>query len=193
MLYLTVGTDKITDELFVSIKDKEDMYKPSGGLWLTKYDTNYSNYNVWVDYLIDNPNVMFYKNKSASIWHQPCSIVKLHDEANIFNLNNENNYNYLLNKYPLNNNSFSYESMTKDYDGIYVDLLSLITNSNKKEISDLVKQYCVSTLLLYNLDCIDYYHSGLLDIEPFDLEYYMYEGTSYNINYDKIKKKIKMK
>ena len=189
MIYLTVGTDNITKELFVPIKDSDNMYKPTGGLWLTKYDTKYNNYNAWVDYLIDNPNIFFYKNKTNNIWCQPCSVVSLYDSAKIFNLDNEDRYQYLTNNYP-NDICFSYEDMSRYYDGIFVELLPLL-RSNNPDILNLVKQYCVSTLLLFNLDCIDYYQSGLVKIEPFDMEYYMYEGTSYNISYDKTRKRIK--
>lgn len=191
MLYLTVGTNDISNKLFVPIKDKEDMYKPMGGLWLTKYDIKYQNYNEWVEYLIDNSSIFFYKNRTGNLWNQPCSVVSLSANAKIFHLDSEIKYNYLLDNYP-SNIGFSYELMSKDYDGIFVDLLPLVRNSNNNnDIAKLVRQYCVSTLLLFNLNCIDYYQSGDVKIEPFDPEYYMYEGTSYNITHDKTKKRIK--
>lgn len=191
MLYLTVGTDNIKKELFVPVSDRETgFYKPSGGVWFTKNDPKYNNYNVWVDYLMDNPHVFFHKNKSNNIWVQPCSVVELKDDTNIFNLNNEDEYNYLLDKFPMNNKCFSYELMSHSYDGIYVDIMSLIHNKND-DLVNLIRQYCVSTLLLFNIECIDYYYSGKVDIVPFDLDFNVYECINYNITYDKIKKRVK--
>ena len=89
MEYLTVGTSEIKRDLFVPIKDgDEPSIKPTGGIWLTKYDSQYENYNEWVDYLIDNPNVLFYKSLAYDIWKQPCSLVKLNDDSKIFSLEN---------------------------------------------------------------------------------------------------------
>ena len=53
MEYLTVGTNEIKKDLFIPVKDNtKNIFKPTGGLWLTKYDERYKNYNDWVDYLI---------------------------------------------------------------------------------------------------------------------------------------------
>lgn len=190
MIYLTVGTDIITKEQFIPIKNgDEGIYKPTGGLWLTEYDINYDNYNTWVEYLIDNPSVLLFKSR-LNPWSQPCSVVKLKDDANIFNLKTQNDFEYLMDKYPTNNSCFSYETMCYDYDGINVNLFSLITNNNKKEIFNLIRQYCVNTLLLYNLDCIEYYHPAKLSIKPFNIDYPTNEEAIYKIAYDKIKKRV---
>ena len=168
MLYLNVGTDEIRNDSFKPLRDGEEgFYKPTGGFWLTQYDPKYANYNMWVDYLIDNPQVLFYKSH-ASVFQQPCAIVELREDAKIYTFKHEDNYRELLGKYPLYDSSFSYEAMSKDYDGIYVDLHSLFNEVKDKTIGKIIRQYCVSTLLLYNLDCIDYYYSGGVDISPFD-------------------------
>lgn len=192
MEYLTVGTNEIRKDLFIPVKENEmDNFKPNGGLWLTEYDEQFKNYNVWVDYLIDNPDILFYKNKSKNIWEQPCSLVTLKENTNIYILETNNNYSYLKNNYSLDDKRFSYELLAHKYDGIYVDILKLIKDTRDENALRMIRQFAVSSLVLFNVDCIDYYRSGYVLIEPFDFEYYMYESAGYEINYDKVKKKIR--
>lgn len=192
MEYLTVGTKEILNDLFIPVTDKlVNSVKPYGGLWLTEYDSKYKNYNVWVDFLINNPDILFYKSHSSNIWCQPCSLVTLKENANIFKLESDSSLEYLLNNYQLNNGRFSYQSLSHNYDGIYVDITKLIRNAKHPIITQCIKEYGVSSLLLFNLACIDYYIPGSVLIEPFDLEYYMYENGGYEITHEKVKKKIK--
>ena len=192
MNYLTVGTNEIKRELFIPVKDNEkNIYKPKGGLWFTKYEENYANYNEWVDYLINNPDAFFYKNRVDNIWEQPCSLVTLRANANIFMLENKDEFTYLKREYPLDTKIFSYELLAHKYDGIYVDVLKLIRNTNDDVTLKMIRQFAVSSLVLFNIDCIDYYQSGHVLIKPFDLEYYMYESTEYKIEIEKVKKKVR--
>ena len=192
MEYLTVGTNEIKKNLFIPVKDnKISVFKPSGGLWLTEYDEKYKDYNVWVDYLIDNPDILFYKNREANIWKQPCSLVTLREKSNIFMLENNNDYSYLRRNYPLDEKRFSYELLARKYDGIYVDTLKLLKDTKDEYVLKMIMQYAVSSLVLFNLDCIDYYKSGYVLIEPFDLEYYRYESIGYEINHEKVKKRVR--
>ena len=169
MEYLTVGTNEIKKELFIPIKDNEvNIYKPKGGLWLTEYNEKYKNYNAWVDYLIDNPDIFFYKNREANIWKQPCSLVTLKENTNIFMLENNTDYSYLKNNYPLDDKRFSYEMLVHKYDGSYVDTLKLLKDTNDNNALKLIMQFAVNSLVLFNLDCIDYYKSGYILINPFN-------------------------
>ena len=197
MEYLTVGTNDIKRDLFVPISDKNGpSIKPAGGLWFTRHDSRYPGYNEWVDYLMDNPSVLFYKsmiykNTEYNIWNQPCSLVKLTDDSKIFTLEDTDGYEFLINKYPQGSSYFSYEAMSHDYDGIFVDIMKLLSYDKYTEQKKLVRELSVKTLLLYNLDCIDYYYPGLVSIRPFDLEYSDYEELEYKINIEKTRKRIK--
>lgn len=197
MEYLTVGTNNIKRDLFVPISDKNgSSIKPKGGLWLTRHDSRYSGYNEWVDYLMDNPSVLFYKsmgykNTDYNIWNQPCSLVKLTDDSKIFTLEDTGGYEFLMSKYPQGNSYFSYEAMSQDYDGIFVDVMKLLSNDKYMEQKKLVRELAVKTLLLYNLDCIDYYYPGNVSIKPFDLDYSDYEELEYKINIEKTRKKVR--
>ena len=123
MQYLTVGTREITQELFMNVEDTDkESIKPRGGLWLTRYDSQFDDYNEWVDYMIANPVTLYYKSRNYSMWEQPCSLVTLHDNANIYQLNGQENFDYLRTNYPLANDKFSYEQISHVYDGMFVDM-----------------------------------------------------------------------
>lgn len=183
MKYLTLGTKEITEEKFNKIKNRNSNLKPTGGLWLTQYCEE--TYNPWIDYILENSYLFFYKYKYN--FEQDCSIITLKNNTKIINLNN-NTFDYLLKEYP-NNNVISYEKLSEDYDGIYVDLFKLKSSTLNEETKRNLNTFGVNTLLLFNLKCIDYYQSGTVKIAPFDYDTYIKEPY-YEIEYDNIKKKI---
>ena len=188
MKYLTVGTNEITRELFRNIEDTDaSSMKPRGGLWLTKYENEY--YNEWIDYLLEDSVTFYYKSKGSSIWEQPCSLVTLNESANILKLADNDTLNLLKKKYYLDDDKFSYQALSRNYDGVYVDMYNLLHDTDLKTRDRLYK-FGVNSLVLFNLDCIDYYQSGVVLIEPFDFEYGCEEMTSYVIQCDNVKKKI---
>ena len=84
--YLTVGRSELKGVRPVEDRSEPSSLKPLGGLWLTKYEDE--RYNSWVDYLLSDIRVLYFKNISGSIWEQPCSLVTLKETANILYLNN---------------------------------------------------------------------------------------------------------
>ena len=188
MKYLTVGTSEIKEELFREIEDTDPVsIKPRGGLWLTKYENEY--YNEWVDYLLEDSVALFYKSKGNSIWEQPCSLVTLKESSNILQLVNSDTFNLLKEKYYLDDDKFSYQAISHIYDGIFVDMYKLLYDADDKTRKRLYK-FGVNSLILFNLDCIEYYQSGVVLIEPFDFEYGYCEESNYKICCDNVKKKI---
>ena len=184
MKYLTVGTSEIENELFRNVEDTEPSnIKPKGGLWLTKYYSD--RYNEWVDYILEDPVALYYKSRGNSIWEQPCSLVTLNDSANILMLDNKEIFEYLKKNYPLADDKFSYEAISHIYDGIYVDMYKLLHVVNDPRLY----KFAVNSLVLFNLDCIDYYQSGVVNIEPFDYECGFCEAPIYEIKCDDVKKK----
>ena len=192
MQYLTVGISDVRDDLFKPVEDTDGI-KPRRGIWLTKFDPRYKNYNEWVDFLLDNPVTFFYKNKGTSIWEQPCSIVTLKEDAKIFQLDSKESFQYLVENYPYNDHMFSYQKMSQDYDGIFVKILGLLSDITDGKLREQIFKFAVDSLILFNVSCIDYYQSGVVSIEPFDYEYGEAEMTSYEIKYDDVKKKIRKK
>ena len=190
--YLTVGTKKIEEGLFRSVQDTAltNSMKPKGGLWLTEYNEDIQNYNHWVDFMLMHPNILFYKNKDGSVWEQPCSIVTLQDAANILFLDSKEQLDYLMKNYPYNQDKFSYEKLSQYFDGIFVDLGNLVHGRSGFDVWQKFSSFGVSSLVLFNLSCIDYYYSGDILIEPFDFENSSYHDRYYDINYQRDKKKV---
>lgn len=184
--YLSVGTNLIKNELFREIQDssKSGSIKPSGGFWLTEFNKDFPKYNSWVDYILYiYPYVLFYKTNGNNPFKQKCVLVTLKDCANIYNLSNLQEYNYLLDNYSVNE-EISFRKLSDDYDGVYVDLSSLLKCLDSKDYAK-VRSFGVNTLLLFNLGCIDYYHPGIVDIAEFDYEYIEYTSfIDYEIKLD---------
>ena len=124
-------------------------------------------------------------NKDSS-WEIPCSLVTLSKDSSVFILDDYDKYCYLLKKYSLGNNSFSYKNMANDYDGMYIDL-----NWNYFEKKLDFSKFGVDSLLLYNLNCIDNYEAGKILVESFDAEdYNMYDNVLYDIRINNEKRKV---
>ncbi|MBE6140045.1 MAG: hypothetical protein E7172_00670 [Firmicutes bacterium] len=151
-MYLTIGTDEIKKEYFLKIKNHDN--KPSGGLWLTKYDPNIPNYNEWIDYLIEHPHLLYYKNLQLN--DLKASVVNLKENATIFQLNSLDQYQLLLNLYFTKNGFIDYEKLSQDYDGIFIQPLFSIGT----DIPNLYKIFGVNTLIIFNYDCIKNYQKA---------------------------------
>ncbi len=201
MQYLTVGRSELKGVRPVENNYEPSSLKPLGGLWLTKYETE--RYNSWIDYLLGEMELFYFKSRNHSIWRQPCSVVMLKENANLLSLSNHDELVSLSEKYPLVGNEhlrveslydsskkFSYEDISKLYDGIYFNLSELLLSEKDNAIYNMLYKFSVSSLVLFNADCIDYYQSGVVMIEPFDFEYEYNEGTTYEIKLDSEKKKI---
>lgn len=190
MKYLTVGTKEIREDLFKKISDTNlnKSMKPQGGLWFTEYDENIGNYNSWIDFMMYRPHILFYKNHSDNPFIQPCSVVNLKKDTKLYALHNDQTLDYLMKCFP-RDSKFSYEELSNYYDGIYVNLNSLFLGKYDKNVLNKFSSFDVSSLILFNLDCIRDYQSGDIYIEPFD-----YEGgekpLGYEIKLDSVKKKI---
>jgi len=190
--YLSVGTRCIKSELFKSVCDSSfnDNIKPSGGFWMTEFDVRFPDYNIWVDYILTYPHILFYKSRSNDPFVQPCSVVYLKEDANIYHLCSKDDYNFLIKSYSNGMGRFSFEKLSLDYDGIYINLFNL-RNSLSSEEFNLFLSFSVNTMLLFNLDCIDYYHAGVLDIEEFDYcDIYSSSFINYNIKFDNDKRYV---
>ena len=181
--FLHVGTNTISKKGQIDIHDKKNplTLKPSGGLWFSDYCSDL--YNSWVDFLLERPYLLRFKGGSKSdIYVQPCSIVTLRKDANIFLLNNVDQFSYLLKNYSYDDNKFSYEKLSMDYEGIYVDFWFFLRHGFSK-----FYDFCLNSLILFDLDAIDYYYSGnvMIDrVEPITWD------TPYQIKRDDVKKKV---
>lgn len=181
LTYLSVGTAKILPELFKPIKNGNP--KPTGGIWATKQNLDLLNYNDWVDFLSWNPSILFYKSKSENPFIIPAVLITLNENAKVFNLGTKADLEYLKETFKTEDNWIDFEKMSLIYDAIYVNLESLYREVGNDEQNKL-KQYAVSSLILFNLNCIDYYRSATVEIEPYDYELFN-KFTNYSIVIEK--------
>ena len=112
--YLTVGTDIVKEDKFLPISNSilHGSIKPKGGLWLTEFDIESPSYNCWVDFILEHPYIWFYKNKSSNPFTQPCAIITLKPNTQIYKLSNREEYQFLLDNYNDGNN----KGMVVQYD-----------------------------------------------------------------------------
>lgn len=187
--YLTVGTDKISEDLFWPIEDLKterknttgNIVKPTGGLWLTNFHEVYPHYNEWVDYILTNVHLLFYKNINRNPFLQPCSVIQLKNSSKIFVLDSLEKLHFLREKYPHPLTFFSYEALSCDYDGIFVQYDSFYTfDKDRCELKNPFLSYGVNTLLLFNTQAIDYYQAAVLNILETDFNW---DGTLSDASY----------
>ena len=195
MKYLNFGISEICEDKFNKINNTnaQDDIKPIGGLWFSKQDEEINNFNKWIDFIIYcEQHLFFYKYNKPNQpvnWEQPCALMTLKENANIYNIDSNDKYTYLLKNYPYNNNRFSYKELSKDYDGLYIDLLKINNSELDYKTSERLRKFGIDSLLLFNLNCIDYYQKGIVSIEPFGYGGYI-EEPNYEIKINNEKKKV---
>lgn len=160
--FFTIGYDNLNEHLFWEIDEPAfgNPFKPYGGLWLTKYNTNY--YNDWADYLGSHPYILTFHYEHPT--RLPASLVTLKPDAKIFNFTSKKDLEFLQNKYPATSFPFSYVALSKDYDGIFFDLSNAFHDHSFSVDED--KQLWglgVNSLVLFNLNSILYYQKALVD------------------------------
>ena len=160
MKYLNVGTSYLSKDLFLKIKNTENL-KPTGGIWASLYNEEYIDYNQWIDYICYNPYIIYYHNYENP-YKLPAVTFSLKDESNLFIVDNYDKINYLKNKYPFNK-TIDYEALSKEYDGILVLLKNF--SKFKFEEKQIAESFSVDTLILFNIDCIKYYQKANINLD----------------------------
>ena len=177
--YLSVGKSTLNSNLFMNIKNNG--IKPLGGLWATKQDTQKRNFNEWIEQIFENPTILFfrYNNKLDSI------LLTLEDNANIFILKTQKDLEFLKINFPSENGLIDYETISKCYDGLFINIHQLDVTA--------IIEFSVNSLILFNLDCINYYQKCKISIESHDFEEYFgeyRESTDYIISVDEEKQQV---
>ena len=177
--YLSVGKSTLNSNLFMNIKNNG--IKPLGGLWATKQDTQKRNSNAWIEHIFENPTILLFKynNNLDSI------LLTLEDNANIFILKTQKDLEFLKINFPSENDLIDYESISKCYDGLFINIHQL-------DVTAMMK-FSVNSLILFNLDCINYYQKCKISIESNDFEEYYgeyREFTDYIISVDEEKQQV---
>ena len=186
MQYLSVGTNELQPNKFKSIKNGNP--KPSGGLWTTQYNPNYTTYNEWVDYLARHPYILFYKENYINPFLIPAVVISLQDDALIFKLSTKYQLDFLKTYYKSLDNWIDFEKLSHDYDGLYIDIYNLTRELSKDEVNK-INSYSVNSLILFNLNCIKFYEKAKIEITPYDFEYENH-FINYNISKEEEPKKV---
>lgn len=181
--YITIGTPIISKDIFRNILRPLNNYgfKPTGGLWASKYNLPYARICPWYDYLLDASGIVQKLSEYKDL--TKAAIFTLKENANILVINKTAQILELAEKYPsyhhlLNNNFeisekttlFDFEDISKIYDGIYINYEN-IYYENKSTVFD---TWSVDTLLLFNLNCIKEYQSVKINVDfnsPYPLPY----------------------
>lgn len=190
MNYLSVGTNHIYREFFQNIENGPNG-KPCGGLWATKHQVN-SKYSNWIEFLNNQRNyhILFYKNNSDNPFINPAVLITLKDDANIIYIKTQDDLEYLSSKYPDGNDWIDFATLALYCDGIYIDYQSLIVSIKNQFYYEKISHFALSSLLIFNLNCILYYQPALIEIEPFDYEC-SFEYFNYTIKISDQKEEIK--
>lgn len=177
--YIMVGAPLITREIFRKTLRPLNNYgfKPSGGFWASKHVGNIGYISDWYAYLLDADSIARYKNLNQG------TIFTLKDNVQILIIDSYEQVLELARKYPSyhhllgyydnidnSNTIFDFEKLSKDYDGIYIDF-NYFNNQMNTTVFD---TFSVSSLLLFNLDCIREYRSAYItfDIDnPYSFPY----------------------
>ncbi len=93
---------------------------------------------------------------------RPAVFFTLRNEANILKIESAEQYLELKKQYPGKNDNIDFELLSELYDGVYVNVIAL---ARKKETEEADKEFSVSSLILFNLDCILEYRQANIFIE----------------------------
>lgn len=160
--YLSLGRSFIFTDKIRPIKNNGN--KPNGGIWATVHNPEYKNFNLWIEYMSINPHILFYKHNSFNI---PAVFITLSENCNILKIEDLDT----LYKTIDNNDWIDFEELAKKYDGVYISLNKIISECQDMEIVKKLMSYGVSSLIIFNTNCISYYQKANVSIKPFDYEY----------------------
>ena len=175
MKYVNIGTDTLVREHMNTIIDTEVQVKPAGGLWCTECACEHD--LPWLNYMLYKPSVFFRKAPKDDPFIQKAVLVNLKTGAKIFELHGEEGREILSAKYKM-----SYEALSNDFDGVYVNLHDVFGRDGAEKERNF-RLFSVSSLILFNLDCIDSYQKMRIEIEPFDYYDYDYLVAYYSTVY----------
>ena len=195
--FLHVGTKELFSNLTAKIYDGDvptdiekqnnpSDLKPFSGLWASDFTS--INFNPWIDKLLTKNSVTFSIRRNGKNVFDAC-VITLKEDAKIFVIDSQKAIDELIEKYPNKNyyNWFSYEKLSQDYDGLYINDTNIFISPSGKIIdfdlySKLYYQMQFNSLILFNTKPIDYYYEAKVIVDKND---------SYTINVSDEKKYVK--
>lgn len=171
--FLFVGKEKLEAIKFNKVKNNSinQFDRPTGGLWSCVFDENDEYKSQWVKFCCFNMNEWL---------TEKCVKFKLKEDAKILVVNSYEKVKSLVSEYPrsmdevksnlfdLDKKYVDFEKLSKDCDGIFVDFdwyrKFRLEHNESAEYSHIFEQWNVSSLLLFNIDCIKEQESYTLDV-----------------------------
>ena len=163
-VFITNGISSISKERFMDIKNIHN--KPIGGLWASEYKEDSELYSDWIEWCCSQMTSMI--NKDSVVF-------SLKDDANILIIDSLDDYLKIRDKYTFTKTfmdetdyHLDFEILSKEYDGVF------LTNNGVREccgaelmftVGRCLFGWDVSSLLLFNLDCIDKWEYKEIDME----------------------------
>ena len=160
MEYISLGTDILLEEYFYQIVNSDRLVKPAGGLWTSDFFA--SSFNEWLDYITNKPMYYTHYTLRDNPFKIKCVIVSLKEGTRIFDMSDNEAIQELEGKYHLD-----FEKLAEDYDGLYINpyIMFRVNSEHREEYKRL---YSVKTLCLFDLEKVQEYKKGMIDVEPFD-------------------------
>lgn len=162
-IHIHMGNNDISKDEWEQIKNSNYQNKPTGGLWLSKYNGEDHNICEWLNFLQDETCE---KGEYSDLYQTAISykggfLIELIENSKIAVIKNEDDLNYFMKNFLLSNMSLNYEKIAKVYDALYLQLFSLpIRYWSKYEDNDLnFKSWGCNTLLLFNYNIIKSLHN----------------------------------
>jgi len=143
--YVHIGNNHISKELWMDVINNDKGSKPIGGLWTSPFNNIEGSISDWTDLLLEQPEL---------IPHHPYEkgcLIKLKDNCNICYLTTTEKIKEIKKLH--NMETIDFEVLSKLYDAIYVAPYSMNSTLRHSEF----KGWNIRTLLICNLDIIDYY------------------------------------
>ena len=158
--YVSIGVGKknLSKEKFQSVKNWQ--VKPEHALWTSTYFGNEQTGTCeWLDYVCDpyRDGQTMYGEEN---WVE-AAIIKFKPDTRIFFINSIDDIKPFMDE----NYVVDYETIAKSYDVAFVSCYALCNSSDDPRFISLAKKFSVSSQIVFNLNCIDYYHPGLARIE----------------------------
>ena len=183
--YLTVGLDNLDKKYFDPI-DNSVFFKPICGLWATKQKDDIINYNEWMDYLVNkDTSTFFYKYQNYN-FNIPAVFFTLKKQSKIYYIKSIKDLLSIMSAFPNKKDTWwhykskipnlyyiDYEKVSNLYDGVFFDITSLFEEAQGDLLieKDIINSFSVNTLILFNLDCIEYYQQTTIEVTPFECDY----------------------
>ena len=157
-IHISSGNGSVSKEEWQEIKNTKYINKPTGGLWLSKYNGQSHNVCEWLNYVQDQVSA---NGEYSSLYrmaneYKAGLIFEFTQNPNIAIIQNEEELKCFIDSFSLSSTSLDYEKIANIYDGLYLKLFGLPFKYWSEYQSDEFnfRTWGCNTLLIFNYDII---------------------------------------